>query len=105
MLRLLMILLLRLLLLLLVLLGLRFHLLQGTVCDQIVKERSNPNYVHNGLRGRGLSKIVAEWTDELTFIDKETGGIKVKIRKYLKDPKIEQDMKQVMDKPSHLVLN
>lgn len=73
--------------------------------SQIVKERSDHNYVHEGLRGRGLSKIVAEWTDELKFIDKEDGGIKVQIRKFLKDPSIEQDMKQVMDKPAHLVLN
>ncbi|MBN1494240.1 ATP-binding protein [Candidatus Peregrinibacteria bacterium] len=35
------------------------------------------------IRGRGLAKIVHEWTDELEFIDKPEGGLKVKVVKYL----------------------
>lgn len=37
-----------------------------------------------GFRGRGLPKIVGEWTDELLFEDNAKGGIKVKIKKYLR---------------------
>lgn len=71
----------------------------------IVNERRNPNYVHKGIRGRGLAKIVAEWTDELKFEDIEGGGIRVKIKKYLNNPKIKQDMSKLMDGQNHLVLN
>lgn len=38
-----------------------------------------------GLRGRGLAKIVAEWTDEITFTDREGGGLIVRVKKYLRD--------------------
>ena len=36
-----------------------------------------------GLRGRGLAKIVSEWTDELVFEDREEGGLRVRVKKYL----------------------
>ncbi len=39
-----------------------------------------------GLRGRGLAKIVAEWTDEIKFEDAEGGGLCVRVKKYLKNP-------------------
>ena len=71
---------------------------------QLVAERRNPNYVHKGIRGRGLSKIVAEWTDELEFSDLADGGIKVRVKKYLNDPKL-KEMAASMESPSHLVLN
>lgn len=38
-----------------------------------------------GLRGRGLAKIVAEWTDEIIFEDREGGGLRVRVKKYIKD--------------------
>lgn len=38
-----------------------------------------------GLRGRGLAKIVAEWTDEIIFEDREGGGLRVRVKKYLKN--------------------
>lgn len=37
-----------------------------------------------GLRGRGLAKIVAEWTDEIVFEDRDGGGLRVHVKKYLK---------------------
>ncbi|MFA4814543.1 MAG: ATP-binding protein [Candidatus Gracilibacteria bacterium] len=37
-----------------------------------------------GFRGRGLPKIVGEWTDEVIFENIPTGGIKVKVKKYLR---------------------
>lgn len=36
-----------------------------------------------GLRGRGLAKIVAEWTDEIIFEDRPEGGLRVRVKKYL----------------------
>jgi hypothetical protein len=56
-----------------------------------------------GIRGRGLSKIVAEWTDELEFTDLPGGGIRVRIRKFLQDPKL-KEMSNFLDSPTHLVL-
>jgi len=70
----------------------------------IVTERRHPGFVHAGIRGRGLSKIVAEWTDELEFTDLPTGGIKVKIKKFLQDPKLKKEMSQYLESPTHLVL-
>jgi anti-sigma regulatory factor (Ser/Thr protein kinase) len=71
---------------------------------KLIDQRRDPNYIHNGIRGRGLSKIVAEWTDELEFKDIPTGGIEVKIKKYLNDPKL-KEMSQYLESPTHLVLN
>jgi anti-sigma regulatory factor (Ser/Thr protein kinase) len=36
-----------------------------------------------GLRGRGLAKIVGEWTDEIIFEDGDKGGLRVRVKKYL----------------------
>jgi anti-sigma regulatory factor (Ser/Thr protein kinase) len=69
----------------------------------ILNERRNPGYQNVGIRGRGLAKIVAEWTDELEFIDLPGGGIKVRIRKYLQDPKL-KELSQFLESPTHLVL-
>ncbi len=38
-----------------------------------------------GIRGRGLAQIVYPWSDEVTFENTETGGIRVKVIKYLKN--------------------
>lgn len=72
---------------------------------RMLDERRNPNYQYNGIRGRGLSKIVAEWTDEVIFEDTEKNGIRVKIRKNLNDPSAQQDMSKYLESPTHLVLN
>jgi anti-sigma regulatory factor (Ser/Thr protein kinase) len=71
--------------------------------QRLITERRNPSYVHVGIRGRGLSKIVAEWTDELQFADLPNGGVQVKIRKFLHDPKL-QEMSKYLESPTHLVL-
>jgi anti-sigma regulatory factor (Ser/Thr protein kinase) len=68
-----------------------------------VEERRDPNYKFTGLRGRGLAKIVSEWTDELEFIDNPEGGITVRVRKYLKDPRFKSGLPE--STPTHLVLN
>lgn len=38
-----------------------------------------------GIRGRGLAQIIHPWSDEMVFEDSETGGIRVKVIKYLKE--------------------
>lgn len=70
---------------------------------KLIDERRNPNYIHKGIRGRGLSKIVSEWTDELTFKDLPQGGIQVHIKKFLHDPKM-LEMNKLMDAPNHLTI-
>jgi len=71
--------------------------------QKLVNERRNPNYVHTGIRGRGLSKIVAEWTDELEFKDIQGSGMQVRIKKFLQDPKL-KEMSNFLESPTHLVL-
>lgn len=74
---------------------------------RIVRDRRDPNYVNSGIRGRGLSKIVAEWTDELEFKDMASGGLQVKIKKYLQNPQeaaIKKEMSGILESPTHLVL-
>lgn len=68
-----------------------------------VEERRDPEYKFVGLRGRGLPKIVSEWTDELEFTNNPNGGITVKAKKYLKDPRFKSGLPE--STPTHLVLN
>lgn len=53
--------------------------------QKLFDERKEPGYVFTGIRGRGLVKIVGEWTDEIKFEDRPQGGLRVHIRKYLKN--------------------
>lgn len=57
--------------------------------QKMFEEKRAPGYVFSGIRGRGLAKIVGEWTDEINFEDRVGGGIKVSVKKYLKDPRYE----------------
>lgn len=42
-----------------------------------------PDTEIHGLRGRGLARIVARWTDELEFRNRLEGGMLVRARKYI----------------------
>lgn len=53
--------------------------------QKLYESRKEPGYVFTGIRGRGLVKIVGEWSDELKFSDRPEGGISVSVRKHLKD--------------------
>lgn len=79
------------------------HKITATEMNKLLEDRKNENYKFTGIRGRGLAKIVAEWTDEIEFIDKEKGGLKVRVRKYLKDPRYKSGLPE--STPTHLVLN
>jgi anti-sigma regulatory factor (Ser/Thr protein kinase) len=70
--------------------------------NKLVQERKSQTLLNGLIRGRGLPKIVAEWTDELEFTDLENGGIKARVKKFLNDPKMRSNPNQ---DPSHLVLN
>lgn len=67
--------------------------MKATEIQKLVDERSKEGAVIHEIRGRGLPKIVKEWTDELTFTDKPGGGIMVRVKKYLDDVKT-QELKQ-----------
>lgn len=56
-----------------------------------------------GFRGRGLPKIVGEWTDELSFEDIPGGGIRVRVKKYLRK---EEDklLSAQLNSPTHLLV-
>ena len=49
----------------------------------ILARKDLPDTEIHGLRGRGLARIVAKWTDELDFHDREGGGMLVRARKYM----------------------
>lgn len=70
---------------------------------KLVAERSQPSYSFKDIRGRGLAKIVAAWTDELEFIDRKEGGIKASIKKYLNKP-FQPVSGSVQSDPTHVVL-
>jgi len=79
------------------------HKTTATEMNKLLEDRKNENYKFTGIRGRGLAKIVAEWTDEIEFTDKEGGGLKVRVKKYLKDPRYKSGLPE--STPTHLVLN
>ncbi|MBI2639231.1 ATP-binding protein [Candidatus Peregrinibacteria bacterium] len=72
--------------------------------QKIVAERSKPGYPFTEIRGRGLAKIVAAWTDELQFEDLANGGLKVKVKKYLKNPALSVPSPSMSGAPDHIVL-
>lgn len=72
---------------------------------KLVEERKQPIYVSKEIRGRGLSKIVANWTDELKFENIEGGGIKVTATKNLETPQAPlQDLDYEIRQPNNIVL-
>jgi len=58
--------------------------------QKIIEERAKKEFSLHEIRGRGLPKIVKEWTDELAFTDSPKGGIIVKVKKYLTDVKTKE---------------
>lgn len=59
--------------------------INAATLQKLFQDRRQDGYVFTGIRGRGLVKIVGEWTDEITFIDRKDGGIIVTVKKYIKD--------------------
>jgi len=71
--------------------------------EALMAKRAKKDYKFDGIRGRGLAKIVKEWTDEIQFVDKEGGGLIIKVRKYLKDPRFKSGLPE--STATHVVLN
>lgn len=69
---------------------------------KLFDERREPNYQFTGIRGRGLVKIIGEWSDEIKFEDRPEGGLKVSVKKFLKDPRFKSGLAQ---KPETIILN
>lgn len=78
--------------------------LHASDLQKIVAERSKPGYPFTEIRGRGLAKIVAAWTDELEFIDLPNGGLQTRVKKYLNNPAMNQPIPGVTTDPTHVVL-
>lgn len=72
--------------------------------QKLVAERSKPGYPFTEIRGRGLAKIVAAWTDELEFIDLPTGGMRIRVKKHLNNPALSQPIPGLSADPTHIVL-
>ncbi len=64
--------------------------LKADEIKKIIEERSKKEFNLHEIRGRGLPKIVKEWTDELDFTDSPKGGIIVRVKKYLNDIKTKE---------------
>jgi anti-sigma regulatory factor (Ser/Thr protein kinase) len=73
--------------------------------NKIVEARKKESILNGLIRGRGLPKIVAEWSDELEFTNLENKGIKVRVKKFLNDPKTQANISSGLDNPTHIVLN
>lgn len=59
--------------------------INASTLQKLFEDRRQDGYVFTGIRGRGLVKIVGEWTDEIVFSDRKDGGIIVTVKKYIKD--------------------
>lgn len=71
--------------------------------DLYNKRREMVGTTYLGFRGRGLPKIVGEWTDEVHFENSDLGGIKVRIKKVLRKEEDKVSLARSND-PTHLIL-
>lgn len=72
--------------------------INASALEALVNERRTEGYAKIGIRGRGLAKIVAEWTDELKFEDIQGGGIRVIVKKYLNNTSQNYNLSQGIQK-------
>ncbi|MFH1534301.1 MAG: ATP-binding protein [Nitrospirota bacterium] len=77
--------------------------INATQLQKLFDERKTPGYEFTGIRGRGLVKIVGEWTDELKFEDRPEGGIKITAKKYIKNAR--QNEAGISEVQNQLVIN
>lgn len=73
--------------------------------QKLFQERKEAGYVFTGIRGRGLVKIVGEWSDEIKFEDRPEGGIAVTVKKYLKDLRKNDNAEIPQIQGTNIVLN
>ncbi|MFA6991988.1 MAG: ATP-binding protein [Candidatus Gracilibacteria bacterium] len=65
--------------------------------QKLFEERRATGYMFTGIRGRGLAKIVGEWTDEIRFEDRKEGGTIITVKKYIKDQRFASDLLKPKD--------
>lgn len=73
--------------------------------QKIFNERKETGYVFTGIRGRGLVKIIGEWTDEIHFTDRPGGGMSISVKKYLKNTRQASSLPEPNNNNNTLVLN
>lgn len=71
--------------------------------QKLLEERREPGYAFTGIRGRGLVKIVGEWTDEIHFLDRPEGGLITTVRKYLKDARTNPNNLAMQEQPAQTI--
>ena len=77
--------------------------INATQLKELFESRREPGYAFTGIRGRGLVKIVGEWTDEIEFLDGKQGGIIVRVKKFLKNSR--ESEKKISNKKNNLITN
>lgn len=78
--------------------------IKASELQELVAQRSKPGYPFKEMRGRGLAKIVAAWTDELEFTDLPNGGLRARIKKHLTTPNLNEPIAGMVSDPTHVVL-
>ncbi len=74
-----------------------------TLADLYKERKEHTQETYLGFRGRGLPRIVGEWTDEVNFEKSDLGGIKVRVKKYLRKEE-EKVSSATQNDPTHLIL-
>lgn len=70
---------------------------------EVMEKNKTLDITQMGIRGRGLAKIVSEWTDELDIKDNAKGGLTITVTKYLHDEKFAEVLPD--SNPTHIVLD
>ncbi len=72
--------------------------------QKVVDEKRKPGYIHNGIRGRGLSNIVFGWSDEVKITDMPNGGIAITARKKIQSGDAPSEKAITSEDPTHVIL-
>lgn len=67
----------------------------AALLEKLYFDRKAPGYQFTGIRGRGLVKIVGEWSDEIKFVDRPEGGIAVTVKKLLKNTRQQSERSEL----------
>ncbi|MEK7673345.1 MAG: ATP-binding protein [Patescibacteria group bacterium] len=73
--------------------------------EKLYHDRKEPSYVFSGIRGRGLVKIIGEWSDEISFKDRPEGGLIVSVKKYLKNARQTDTLPVSNTQPQTILIN
>ena len=74
---------------------------------KLIEERRKPGYIHTGIRGRGLSNIVTNWSDSVEIKDIPGAGIMIKVTKKVTEQERQETSQQTSSgaqTPTHVFL-